>query len=822
MTARCIIFISLSFAVSAGGVAQDSMGLRTFAFRELELRSALDTLYRWYAVPLIYLDTDVAGKKVSAECRQCNFQDALEKVIDGKGLVWMMVDQQVLLQQKAAKPVDTPATLAGTLRDSVSGQAIPDANVVLIASGRAYRWCSTNQFGFFSLRNIRAGTYTLDIRRIGYRAIREPVIFLQGSSILRDIPLSEHHIFYPEMTIEGNRSSLPVTGGISRGMYIRGTPSDDNQYLLDGARIYNPLHFGGVMNAFNAGAMRDVQVVSGGIPPSYGGRIGGILDVVLRNGSNGKVGGSASAGSLSSSLLVEGPVVEGTTFMMSGRRNYPDALLPSPHAPQARSDLNSTELIAKLSQRLGGNQRVALSGYFGADRYGRDVGDPSGSRLLNALQWGNTAVSGRWIGAASPSLFFYTSAAYTRYAFDIEQREAGLLPAEAAFASDFAIQDAAIRAHAEYFYDEYHTVLAGMEFLRHWMSGAIGKFSSQIAPMSFDGLSPWELSVYMQDQWRLVPSVSAEIGARATSFVAEQGSFSAIEPRFSLLVAPGNDLRWYCSFSTVNEFMHPYRNSGLFLYYPSIFFYPSTENVRPTTSLQVSLGMEDQVDEGKYRLAVETYYRRTQNLHEFLSDTATGSLMNALIFGEGNAYGVDVTLDKRTGDLTGSVRYSFSYATDRFAQLNGGEPFRPRFDRRHELYGSLTYSPNEGWAAGVSCLLASNQFPSPRFLAPKGVTGAGPLDGMGAAKNAAGYAEPYDLNGARLPGFERLEIYGTRSFWWGVPFEATLRLINGYGILDPFVWQVGRNTDVRRRWSVAVDAPPIFPLYPVVSLSARF
>ena len=57
---------------------------------------------------------------------------------------------------------------------------------------------------------------------------------------------------------------------------------------------------------------------------------------------------------------------------------------------------------------------------------------------------------------------------------------------------------------------------------------------------------------------------------------------------------------------------------------------------------------------------------------------------------------------------------------------------------------------------------------------------------------------------------------------WGVPTELTLRLLNGYGLVDPFVWQVRESNDDRLRWSVTFDAPPLFPLYPVLSMSVRF
>lgn len=481
--------------------------------------------------------------------------------------------------------------------------------------------------------------------------------------------------------------------------------------------------------------------------------------------------------------------------------------------------------MAKVTHHLSKDQKISLSGFLGQDTYGNYIARPAGNHLTNSLRWGNRTANLRWIGVVSPSLFFYASAVYTRYGFDADHRlEGTVVNTGELFTSEYRIEDLALRAHAEYFYDEYHTVLAGVELSRHRLGGTISEFSSQIGAMTFDGFTPWELAVYFQDQWRLTPSVMAELGARATSFVASQGSFSAIDPRFALLVTLREDLRIYSSFSAVNQFVHPYRHSGIFLFYPSIFLYPSTEEIKPSTSLQVSLGMEKSFREDQYRLTVESYYRMTHNLHEFVYDTtAARTLSDALLVGEGSVYGAEVTIDKRLGAFTGSVRYGYSWASNRFAELNNGAPFRPRFNRRHELYLMASYAPHENWTIEAIALLSSNQFPS---FAPSGVetdrnTAQDKADPRAAFE--ASYAEPFDLNGGRLPGFQRLELRLQHRFSsFGLPSEVTLRLLNGYGLVDPFVWQLTGNSDNRLRWRVTFDAPPLVPLYPVLSMGVRF
>jgi hypothetical protein len=512
--------------------------------------------------------------------------------------------------------------------------------------------------------------------------------------------------------------------------------------------------------------------------------------------------------------MIEGPIAERTTFVISGRKGYPDIFFPRYNSSETPSDLNSLEVMTKVSHQPAGNHRLFLSGYFGRDTYDRNIADVTGKQLFNALRWGNAAANLRWIGIVSPSLFVHASAIYTRYGFDVEHRLAGFGNTQA-FPSNYSIEDAALRAHAEHFYDEHHTVRGGAELIHHRISGTISEFSTQIAPVGLSGRSSWELSVYFQDQWRLTQSVSAELGGRATSFITSQGSFSAIDPRFSLLVSLDDDTRLYSSFTSVNQFVHPYRHSGIFLFTPTIFLYPSTEKIRPSTSLQVSLGMEKNFDENNYTLAIESYYRVAQKLHEFVFDTTQRAFDDAIVFGEGTNYGAEVTLSKRTGDVTGTIRYTLAWARNRFAELNDGKPYASRFDRRHEVYASLSFSLNENWNVGALCLLASNQSPS---LLPQATTFSGSPPRVMEAQSLS-----IDLNGGRLPGFQRLELRATHRFsWWGLPFQATLRLLNGYGLLDPFAFELRENRDDRLKWRATLDAPPLLPLYPVVNVSVRF
>ncbi len=79
------LFFLLVLAAPSGSAAQDREKPHSFQFRSVELRVALDSLMQWYAVPLIYLDKDVEGKRIDAECSECDFEDALRHAPGNQG-----------------------------------------------------------------------------------------------------------------------------------------------------------------------------------------------------------------------------------------------------------------------------------------------------------------------------------------------------------------------------------------------------------------------------------------------------------------------------------------------------------------------------------------------------------------------------------------------------------------------------------------------------------------------------------------------------------------------------------------------------------------
>ncbi|HLF14931.1 MAG TPA: TonB-dependent receptor [Bacteroidota bacterium] len=791
------------------------------------LRPAIDSLIAGYGVPVVYMDSDVSAESVSVHCDECTIEELLDRMLLGTPLSWRKAGRQYIIMKRPVPETPRGSTLWGTVSDSTTGEAIGDAAVLLysIPANRSDRVEGTggtapapmrsmpvNAYGFFSLRHVPPGKYRVTVKSVGYAPLLRNCEVLPGTDAEMAFTLSPEEILMPEVIVRAERSGFAIAEGVSGGTYIPSTPSDHHQYFIEGERIYDPAHQGGVVSTFNDEALNDIRLRQGGLPPVYGGRIGGILDLSLREGSMAGLSGIAAGGTQGSSLVLNGPMIGSTTFLLSGRAGYPDIGLPELYGDERRSDAHFAELIGKLTWRSSPADRVSLTGFFGRDAYANAPGN-SFAALDNRIVWRNASLSLRWAGIVLPSLFLQASSGFTGYDFTADHRLADLRTGvDTSYRSEYRVGDISLRADAEHYYDGWHTIIGGVSLIRHAMSGDVNQFSSQGAVLPWDRTASWELSVHLQDRWKLLPSVLAEIGARAASFTGREGSFSAVDPRFSLLVSAGDDFTVQGSLSSVTQFVHPYRQSGIFLFYPALFWYPSTARARPQTALQGSIGAERHFDARGWSLGADAYYRLTGNVHDFRPGAGAvpdESIEDAVVLGDEKAWGVRWTLRKREGRLAGFLRYDLSWVRQQFDSLNGGVSFVPRFQRRHEAAASIEYGFGGGVTADVLAVVASDQSPSFNQIINR-QTSVGPLN-------------VYDFNGSRLAGFQRIELGVTGMFMFATtPVELSIRMRNAYGVLDLFDWRLLDTPDIRQKWVATVREGSLFPKYPTLSVRVKF
>ncbi len=194
----------------------------------------------------------------------------------------------------------------------------------------------------------------------------------------------------------------------STGIYVRGGGPDQNLIILDEAPVYNANHLFGFFSVFNGDAIKSVELIKGGFPARYGGRLSSVIDLQMKDGNKEKIHGEAGIGIIAARLTLEGPIIKNKcSFLISGRRTYLDALV-APFLPKdGKLGYYFYDLNAKINYVFNDKNRLYLSGYFGRDKFylKRKVDN---SESMSGIYWGNATSTLRWNHLFNSRLFSLT------------------------------------------------------------------------------------------------------------------------------------------------------------------------------------------------------------------------------------------------------------------------------------------------------------------------------------------------------------------------------------------------------------------------------
>ncbi|MFA6232846.1 MAG: TonB-dependent receptor [Bacteroidota bacterium] len=725
--------------------------------------------------------------------------------------------------------------ISGTVQETGSGEAVIGANVILVGTGKG---AATNRYGYFAVAGIEPGKYTLRVSAVGYLTEDRPIAISNSDEHRLLVELTSAVIELGEVSIEADRQEkaarrissvdvpidqilrLPSLGGevdlfralqllpgvqesseLSSGLYIRGGSPDQNLVLLDRMVLYNPSHLGGFLSTFNAEAINNVTLIKGVMPAEYGGRLSSVIDVTMREGGRDRIRGAGGISMIDSRLTIDGPINEDITFMLSGRRVYLDWLVDL-MTDEAALNYYFYDFVAKSNMRLGENDRLFFSGFFGRDV----MGDPEGGDSEDfGISWGNSAGNLRWTHIFGSKLFTNVSAVISDYRFSSELEEWD----NTRFKTISGILDYSLRGEAEYFHSAEHSFKAGIELTQHTFTSEASSDQSEF--YDFDPRLPThrgtELSLFLQDEWKVNERLTAQLGGRA--FYFDRGPYFRLEPRIAAFYTLDNEVTLKAAFIGANQFLHLVTRNDLSL--PTDMWFPSTATISPSYSLQYVLGASRDFEDGMYNVSLEGYYKTMNNLLEFRDNayfSIFAPLENELTSGDGTGYGVELFVQKRKGSFTGWLGYTLAWTDRTFPELNDGNTFPPRYDRRHDISVVLNYRLGERWEFTAVWVYGTGQaftFPVAQYQ----------LDGGAPVKLLYSGRNDY-----RLPSYHRMDLNFSYAFrWFDWDWKASINVYNTYNRMNPFSRYLDYNWQ-SDAWQL--KQLTLFPILPTFGLSFKF
>ncbi len=751
-------------------------------------------------------------------------------------------------------------TFHGTITDDATGETLIGAAITILPNEVS---TVSNEYGFYSITLSGSDSVTLVATYVGMESlfIRLPAdkdrtvnISMQSASVaLNEVVISsdplQEKMQGTQMSVEqiSARTSkvlpalfgevdiiktLQLKAGVSSGsegssgLSVRGGAGDQNLILLDEATVYNANHLFGFFSTFNSDAIKDIRMYKGGFPARYGGRLSSVIDVRMKDGNNKKFSGSGGIGLIASRLTLEGPIGnENTSFIVSGRRTYVDlitnALNKSKEGDPNWNKIpayNFYDLNAKINTRLGKNDRLYLSGYFGKDNFSL-----KDSILDLGFSWGNATVTARWNHAFGNKLFANTSFIFSDYNYDISNQISGFN-----FSLGSKIRNYAGKIDFDYNPNHRHTIKMGLSSTYYGFTVGRLKAGSDDGSISFSSgidRSGNEYGVYASDEFEVIKRLKANAGLRLSMW-SSGGFFDAgLEPRLALAYEADEHWSIKASYARMKQYIHLVSNSGLSL--PTDVWYPSTAVVHPQRSDQVSAGFSYLIARGLL-LTNEYYYKKMANLVDF-RDGANLFLNNEIEqefeFGKGYSYGTEVSLEKESGKLTGWIAYTLAFVRrGAFVGIMDDRYFSPRYDRRHDLKVVASYKFNRRWTASATWVYGSGDLawlPGGRaiFQDTKGGTFSPVTPIYG------------DRNTFRLPAYHRGDIGLVYTMYprWG-DSNLTLSIYNVYDRRNPYFLTLVTEYKDLNQDGVTIKIPEkisarqvsLFPILPSLTWNFNF
>ncbi len=755
-------------------------------------------------------------------------------------------------------------TISGYVKDKASGESLIGANVY---NKDNYKGTTTNTFGFYSL-TLPQDSVTIVFSYVGYTPVQTTInlvknielnMELSGSIELDEILITAEEEIQEQTQMSkitvpiAQMQALPslmgevdilkvlqllpgVQSGTegSSGLYVRGGGPDQNLILLDGVPIYNASHLFGFFSVFNADAINNVDLIKGGFPARYGGRLSSVIDISMKEGSSKKFKGTATIGLVASKVTLEGPIVnEKTTFLVSARRTYVDVFA----SPIIKATSNGTntggyyfyDLNVKINHKFSNKDRLYISGFFGRDKAYDRYSDTYLDEMEDikteykdefGLNWGNAIGAIRWNHLFTPKLFSNVTLTYSQYNFKVFEnymskttKPSGTEVDSYSMKYTSGIDDFAAKIDFDFLPSPNHYIRFGVSGIRHEFNPGVLSYKENDVDTITGSFKTkaYEVASYIEDDFNVGDKLKINAGLHFSGFNVENQYYTSLQPRISLRYLHNNGLAIKASYAQMAQYIHLLSNSGIGL--PTDLWVPSTKRIEPQSSFQYAIGVAKTFNR-TYELSVEGYYKEMDNLIEYKDGASFTSVnkdwQDKIEIGRGTSYGVEVFAQKKLGKLTGWVGYTLSWSDRQFDHINSGKSFSYKYDRRHDISVTSIYQLNERvQLSGVWVYGTGNAVTLPNKSYLKN-TGNNRSENPGYYGNNVKY---YDgRNGYRMRSYHRLDLSAS---WTKIKKNGIRKLSVGiyniYNQKNPFFIKIDTDIGTNKKRFVQYSLVPIIP-----------
>jgi outer membrane cobalamin receptor len=819
---------------------------------------------------------DVTGT-IKLDYQISNLRLVLEQLFDNDEIAFIVLpSKKIILQVKPPKLKEY--SISGIVTDKWSGESIFGAVIFDHKSGRQVL---TNEKGYYIMR-LPEGESKLEVNYIAYKRQITPIqikaamtlnVSLENENLIDTIRIKnpksriqlvdgghfidvfktkEFNSIIGEKDIINNARILPgvQSGGEGMaGLFVRGGTPDQNLILLEGVSLYETSHLAGISSIFMDESIKEVSFIRNGFPARYGGRLSSVMDVILKEGDKNKHNINITAGLSGAKFHFDGPIVnEKTTYSLTARTSWVNFYINNLLKKYTKYDniiVQYHDILGKVTRHFSPSNSISFTLYQGSDRLQLDkssslIDSENPTQILNVLdnnglKWGNIMSSIKWNVLLSSKISLkvqagvlkYSNGTRSSYTFESINATGSKTDALDVITSS-NITDYNVRADADYFVHDKHTIRAGFNYIKQHFNPTVRQSTvilqgNQENIVDQDSVIKANLfQTYIEDNFRLHKNLSIYGGFHFSTYTQASKTYSSLQPRLKAMWTPFEKHMLTAAFSSMTQYIHLLSNSGLGL--PSDLWVPSTPLIAPQQSLQWSgnytynLTKSAYINLGYYTKKLDNQLEYTTPIEMFyflineqnvvpVYNTARDWERN-VIKGSGKSEGVELLLHKSEGNTKGWMSLTKSKTYKTFKDINNGLAFPANHDKTwdlsvgliHKFSNSFSMGANFVYNTGNAFSLATEEYDSYEGIKLLNSTGR---------------------NNYRLPDFHQLSInavYKTKKDKTDISYS--LNLYNVYNRLNAYYIYIYQNN--KPPYERLLKKVSILPFTPTFNISVSF
>lgn len=737
-------------------------------------------------------------------------------------------------------------TLSGIVKDKSTGETLPFANMIIKGTTTG---AATNIDGYFTLAKVPTDTAVLMVSYTGYGTSTiylSPLLpktnfivelvpsgnVLKGVTITyakEDVLLSrKENVSVVKLTPKqiqklpniGEKDvmrALQLMPGVSAsqesssGLYVRGGTPDQNLVLFDGFTVYHVDHLYGFFSAFNANAVKDIQLYKGGFESRFGGRLSSVTEITGKEGNQKKFNLGGDLSLLSMNAWAEIPIGDKFSSIIAFRRSYKGPLynklfekysnsnasseiLPQGGGPGGNRFIQQTrvtnyfyDLNGKFTYRPNQKDILTLSIFNGTDKLDNSIDNSNlpffggntnfSFSSTDFTKYGNIGASLKWSRKWSDKFYGNTLLSYSNFYSNRDrstERTSTDANGESATVSNGVFEDNDLRDYS--FKSDYQWDISS------WSQLQFGAFATQYdinytyaqndTSTIIDKKNKSLLAgAYLQNKFKFFQDRLIFMPGIRTSHFETTGLLYH-EPRASLTFNLTDEFAIKGSTGKFYQFANVITREDILSGSRQFWLLSDGENIPVSSANHYIAGLSYETT--RYLFSAEAYYKEVKNLTEYslrFNPSPFGVSYDENFFsGYGYAQGIELLAQKKTGKLTGWLSYTLGEAKNHF-DVYSDTYFPASQDITHEFKAVGVYNWKR-WDFSATWVFATGR----PYTAPSGAYDVTLLDG-----NTQDYYTVTTKNGFRLPDYHRADISANYKLLAGTKGDKKRREIGYLG-----------------------------------------